>query len=142
MLNSTTKLIGLLSRIQPRRLSLQAATPQQAIDNPRSQEVQVVIQILLRNKMARAIKRRVEPYEKSIEIKSKSSKAHILKEVDLFHRPLRLFHQKDRIVPSHQQANSRLRRSRRMYGLVRLEMRRLLLYKTLSSLTMLSHLLI
>jgi len=92
--------------------------------------------------MARAIKRKVEPYEKSIGIKSKSSKAHIPREVDLYHRPLRLFHQKDRIARSHQQANSWLRRSRRMYGLVRLEMRRLLLYKTLSSLTMLSHLLI
>lgn len=95
-----------------------------------------MIQTRLRNKMLRAIKRKVELFEKSIEIKSKSSKAPILKEVDRSHQPQRPFLQKDQIVLSLRQANFRLRKSRRMFGLVRLIMRRLLLYKTLSSSTM------
>lgn len=92
--------------------------------------------------MESPIKRKEELFEKSIEIKSRSSRVRILREVDPCHRPLRLSHQKDQIARSPQQASSRLRRSRRMCGLVRLEMRRLLLYKTLSSLTMSSLLLI
>lgn len=66
-----------------------------------------MIQTLLRNKMEKELKRKVEQSEKSIGTKSRSSKALIPREVDLYHQPQKQFHQKDQIVRSHQLENSR-----------------------------------